>query len=54
MNQKIFPSAGENKRLAYMEMILRYMKAGLIHGKRNCPFCLFPMRLNFMRWFHST
>jgi hypothetical protein len=50
MNDEIFHGFSNQAQLAFMEMIVRYMKAGLIHSKRNCRVCDFPMKLCFAAW----
>jgi hypothetical protein len=50
MNEEIFHGYSQHGQLAFMEMVVRYMKAGLIHSQRYCRMCNFPMRLCFAAW----
>lgn len=46
MNDKIF----DNSQLNTFETVLRYMKAGLLHSKRNCILCGSMMKLGHFSW----
>ncbi len=43
MNDKIFV----NSKASFYEMIMRYMRAGILHGTRRCRFCGFEMHLGY-------
>ena len=47
MNEKIFPCTS----LAFYETVYLYMKAGLLHGTRNCWCCGMPMHLGQYSWY---
>lgn len=51
MNHYIFHAKSNNHHFpAFMDMIQRYMKAGLLHAQRSCTCCCGPMRLAFLPW----
>lgn len=46
MNEKVFI----NSQSSFFDTVIRYMKAGIIHSKRQCDFCDFPMKLGYYGW----